>query len=1187
MRNRHPYDVVIIPLALLFMDRARFIRPWLKSLSFRISYATLGCFLLCSLCSVASAQDPTSRITASKKVAVALPAFTSNAFSPVTNEVIVWVGQENTVIEQENGWIEESLLRSLQSVGHSARVRYMAWEGDTVYRQNRMMNWGSWQENLSAVDATTVFVEFGGMEALQKERSTADFIDAYEKLLDEFAKQTKRIVLITPTPFEKPQSPLIPDHTSENARLKECVAGLKRMADRRNCLLVDLFTPLSNRPKSASTLTRDGIHLTSEGLKELAPLFLKGLGLSSKGKTDEATRLQVIRKNHIWFDIWRPMNWAFAYGDRTTQPFAQQAEGHPPFAEELKRNLPLLEHAEASVLALVAHTPLPVPLPEEPPRADPAASTPEEEKSRFKLRAGFSINLFADEKMGVVRPVQIRWDERGRLWVVCAPSYPQLLPGEKANDYILVLEDTNGDGVADKVTRFAEGLKMPMGLEFGPDGVFVCESTKLIYLQDTDGDGKADQRTVIFSGFGTGDSHQDINSIRWGADGHLWFTQGYHIWSYVETPHGIVELNRSGIWRLNPRTLKLESFLNENGAGLNCWGVTFDDYGQLFHASGADFAIWHSTPALVNTLQPLNLGSGFAISKGKSTEPEFLGSSALPDDLHGVLLKSIFFTSEVGLYRLKANGSGYLSEDIGDLISSSNPEFRPLETRMGPDGAIYICDWLNPVIGHYQASYRDPRRDHSHGRIWRMTANGKQSLVRPPLETMNISQLLDQLHSPERWNRDQAKFVLYRKPAGAVISEVEKKLKTSKLEESFLYELSGILLSHEKSSPAVIEKLLQSPDFRWRAWGTHLAGLWSSNLSDPLSYIRKSMTDTNARVRMEAVVAASHVPKSEAVKLATLVLDQSSDPEIDYALTLCIHALAPYWRPDLASGKLDFGDRFDALARVVSTMGDTNLVTMLRHKLESGKVTGPAREKLLSVMVENGGIQEMIYAQQEAPQSSLVLDSLVKSAESRKKETSPALLQALFVTSSPASRVAGARIAASWGDSAGQLTKIESMVTNTASTDAEKESGAFALAKLKHKAAWSEILPLSTHPSPKVQLAALSALASMDPQAAAVESSKILARSTSPSQAGIAISTFLNINNGSLLLSVALQKQSISPESATAALQWLSNNGRDDFLLVDVLRKAAGLDFNHLEYSEKLVRDLVDDAQKLGDAKAG
>ncbi|MCU1376688.1 MAG: hypothetical protein JWO68_3974, partial [Actinomycetia bacterium] len=427
----------------------------------------------------------------------------------------------------------------------------------------------------------------------------------------------------------------------------------------------------------------------------------------------------------------------------------------------------------------------------------------------------------------------------------------------------------------------------------------------------------------------------------------------------------------------------------------------------------------------------------------------------------------------------------------------------------------------------------------------------------------------------------------YRKPAGAVISEVEKKLKTNKVEESFLYELSGILLSHEKSSPAVIEKLLQSPDFRWRAWGTHLAGLWSSNLSDPLSYIKKSMTDTNARVRMEAVVAASHVPKSEAVKLATLVLDQSSDPEIDYALTLCIHALAPYWRPDLASGKLDFGDRFDALARVVSTMGDTNLVAMLRHKLESGKVTGPAREKLLSVMVENGGIQEMIYAQQEAPQSSLVLDSLVKSAERRKKETSPALLQALFVTSSPASRVAGARIAASWGDSAGQLTKIESMVSNTASTDAEKESGVLALAKLKHKAAWNEILPLSTHPSPNVRLAALSALAGIDPQAAAVESSKILARATSPSQAGIAISPFLNINSGSLLLSVALQKQSISPQSATAALQWLSNNGRDDFLLVDVLRKAAGLDFNHLEYSEKLVRDLVDDAQKLGDAKAG
>jgi HEAT repeat protein len=1082
-------------------------------------------WLLLAPITSAFAADPVSRFAENKSIGGPLPPFDGNRFVPLDEEVIVWIGSENSVIEQEHGWIETHLLAALHAQNKRAVLRHMGWEGDTVYRQNRMMNWGSWQENLAAVDGATVFVWFGAMESLQPDRTTADFIAAYEKLLDELSLKTRRIVLISPIPFEKPRSPLVPELTARNATLNDYVHALKSLASRRGCLVIDLFSPLLERAQAAVPRTRDGIHLTAAGLKEVAPIFLTSLGFSAAQSVDEKVRSAVIEKNRIWFDTWRPMNWAFAYGDRTTQPFAQAVPGRPAFVDELKKNRPLMVHSDATIRALLAGSPLPKPLPIEPTRSDPPALSPEEQKSRFKVREGFAVDLFADEKNGVIRPVQIRWDERGRLWVVCAPSYPHLQPGEKANDFILVLEDTDGDGRADKSFRWAERLKMPMGIEFGSDGVYVCENSQLVYLRDTNGDNRADERTVLLSGFGTGDSHQTANSIRWGADGHLWFSQGYHIWSYVETPHGIVELNRSGLWRLNPRTLKLESFLNESTAGLNCWGVAFDDYGQVFHGSGADVAIWHTTPGLVPTLQPLSLGAGLARSRGKSMEPEFLGSSHLPAALDGVLLKSIYFTSQVGLYRLRDDGAGFVSEDLGDLISSSGPEFRPLETRVGPDGAIYICDWLNAVIGHYQASYRDARRDRSHGRIWRMTAVGRKTLPRPALERMSTAELLEQLHSRERWNRDHAKFLLYRKAKSEVLPVLKRTLdqafSSSNGSERLLYELSGVLAAHEEPSALLIERMLASIDFRWRAWGVRLVGLWADRLVDPLSYLKKGAFDSHPRVRMEAAVAASSIPRAEAIDVATHVLEQPMDRSIDHALTLTTHHLASHWRPALNSGKLDFGGRYDALSRILSTVGDTNFVSRLRELLSSGKITGRSRENLLAVLVTSGNTEDMNFAVTQATESGIVLNALVAAANRRPTQTSAPILEALFTNVSPAARIAACRVVEAWGEAFGLTPIISRIVSDPSSSPPELASAIPALGKVKGREAWSEIVPRVGHSDQKVRGAALSALAALDLKSTAAHGADLFVKAQSASDAGTALSPFFNVKDGVALLTQA------------------------------------------------------------------
>ena len=186
--------------------------------------------------------------------------------------------------------------------------------------------------------------------------------------------------------------------------------------------------------------------------------------------------------------------------------------------------------------------------------------SPAAEQATFTVADGLEVNLFAAEADGVVKPIQIRFDARGRLWVVGSAVYPQIEAGQVPNDKVLILEDTDHDGRCDKTTVFADGLTIPTGIELGDGGAYVGHGTQLLHLKDTDHDDKADDRRVVLRGFGTGDTHQNINSFAWGPGGELWFCQGLSIRSRVETPWGIISLDKAGLWRFYPRRMKLEGF---------------------------------------------------------------------------------------------------------------------------------------------------------------------------------------------------------------------------------------------------------------------------------------------------------------------------------------------------------------------------------------------------------------------------------------------------------------------------------------------------------------------------------------------------------------------------------------------------------------------------------------------------
>ena len=173
--------------------------------------------------------------------------------------------------------------------------------------------------------------------------------------------------------------------------------------------------------------------------------------------------------------------------------------------------------------------------------ADLPDPNPEVQKAGFVVPEGLEVTLWAQEPM-IQKPVQMNWDSQGRLWVVSSTTYPQIKPGDAAKDQVVVLEDTDNDGRADKSTVFAENLHIPTAVIPGDGGVYVANSTEVLFLRDTNGDLKADERTIVLSGFGTEDTHHLLHTMRHGPEGLLYFLQSIYIHSHIETPHGVRRL---------------------------------------------------------------------------------------------------------------------------------------------------------------------------------------------------------------------------------------------------------------------------------------------------------------------------------------------------------------------------------------------------------------------------------------------------------------------------------------------------------------------------------------------------------------------------------------------------------------------------------------------------------------------
>ena len=302
-------------------------------------------------------------------------------------------------------------------------------------------------------------------------------------------------------------------------------------------------------------------------------------------------------------------------------------------------------------------------------------------------------------------------------------------------------------------------------------GVYVANQPDLLFLADTNGDDRADVRKTLLSGFGTEDNHHAISAFTWGPGGNLYFQSGVFLHTQVETPHGLIRADDGAVFEFRPRELKLG--LHVYGTGTNPWGHAFDRWGQNFLTEGPQGGIWYLTPGQVPFWAKERVPG--IKQPPKSCGVTFASGRHLPAEMKDVFVLNAFKNRVVHRYRLDDDSSGFSAQQIvPPLIVSKEEYFRPVDVKMGPDGAIYILDWYNPIIGHMQYNFRDPRRDHDHGRVWRITAEGRPPLDRPDIEGSSIPQLLDNLRSPELYTRQQSRRRLYELNAGAVTAGLDK-----------------------------------------------------------------------------------------------------------------------------------------------------------------------------------------------------------------------------------------------------------------------------------------------------------------------------------------------------------------------------------------------------------------------------
>ena len=803
---------------------------------------------------------------------------------------------------------------------HSGRVSPWAFPGAETFQTELAKNSGSQghfempDQWLTRLEADVIIAFFGYNESFQGDQG----LDNYKAELEAFIQHTldqkyngesaPQLAIVSPIAFEDLSDKYdLPDGKQENINLAMYAEAMREVAASNNVHFVNAFTPSKKwMDSSENAVTTDGSQLNDEGYQLFATLIANKIFGKHSSKA-EAHRVlvheAVMEKNWLWHNDFKIPNGVHVFG-RRYNPF-----GPDNYPDELKKIREMTdvrdqaiwlaakgERMDLAKADMKTHKLPPVESNYEPSEknGNPEYLYGEDALAKLSVPPGFKIELFASEEdfVDLANPVQLSFDNKGRLWVACMPSYPHYKPGDsKPDDKLLILEDTDGDGKADKQTVFADGLHLPIGFEFAPEGVYISQGTNLKLLIDDDGDDKADREEIILSGFDDHDTHHAISAFCSDPSGAIYMAEGVFLHTNVETSYGPVRGTNGGFYRYNPQRRRLERTAQLSIP--NPWGIAFDEWGQHFFAetSGPD----------VRWMYPGSVKPRYGVATHKSynliedahrVRPtsglEFVHSRHFPDEVQGDLL----INNTIGFLGTKQHtmaddGTGYVSTHRQDLVKGEDGNFRPVDMEFAPDGSLYIVDWHNVLIGHMQHNARDPYRDHVHGRIYRLTYPSRPLLEPAKIVDASIEELLDNLKLPEYRTRYRTRRELRGRDAADVQAKMGDWLagldKNDPRYEHHRLEALWVTWGLNQVDQSLLRELLQSEDHRVRSAAVRVLRYNGHQVADQAELLLVAAGDDHGRVRLEAIIAASWLDKKQGLPIVEKAGEKPLDDWIKHA----------------------------------------------------------------------------------------------------------------------------------------------------------------------------------------------------------------------------------------------------------------------------------------------------------------
>ena len=689
-------------------------------------------------------------------------------------------------------------------------------------------------------------------------------------------KSFPRIVLFSPIAFQNLKDRNLPNGRAHNRNLAAYTKATENAAKEAGVQFIDLFNPtLQLFEQNKIPLTINGAHLNAEGNRLLAEIIAESLLGKDIPANDGLLKIKdaIHKKNWAWHNRYRATDGNDIWGGRSKLRFVNDQSN----AEVLQHELAMLDVMTANRDKLIwavaegkkhkindSNVPKPIPVisniggksrsSNAGKEGNPNYLSAKESMKKFDVRDGFEVNLFADESQfpELINPVQMQVDTKGRLWAAVWPTYPMWEPMKEMNDALVILPDDNNDGKADRIIEFAK-VHNPLGFEFWNGGVLVTSGPDLLFLRDNDGDDKADERYVILQGLGTSDTHHAANNLIYGPDGGIYWQSGVFLQHNHEHPWGpSLSTGSSAMYRFDPRRHTIafhgSNSPNPHGTAFDYWGYQYatDGTGGRSYQVRPDGKSWKMHMLLNKEVRPV-------------PACEILSSDNFPDDMQGDFLicnsigflgikqyklhrdggyeiaktigrgenaKKVIEVTELGQVWGTPNGEklkvtksladgSKLTEESDGFMLSGDKNFRPTDAIFGEDGALYVSDWQNVIIGHMQHNVRDPNRDHKHGRIFRVSYSKKPAQKAVKIDGQSIEQLLENLRHPVDGVRHRTRVELSERNSDDVIKATQKwmqQFNPKKKEDAHpLMEALWVHQQHNRRNGRLLNDMLKSP----------------------------------------------------------------------------------------------------------------------------------------------------------------------------------------------------------------------------------------------------------------------------------------------------------------------------------------------------------------------------------------